>query len=254
MRFIVKPADPPDSIREWLVVQLQVGLNLDYRNFNDKPALRRELIEEQYGLCAYTGTPIDERLVGYDDANLVFQAHIEHVKPRSVCEAELIARGGQYGRELCEDMDHRNLVAALEVKRKRPARSEMFGAAAHRDAVLPVTPLQPECEERFQFDENGGIRGLDKPARTTIDMLKLDHATLIAWRPGAIAGFFPTDLALTRGELERLVDRLSQPTAGRSPLACRRRTAPRLLRNRALRSNDCRMAQSGHESPAGIRL
>ena len=204
MRYIAKLPDPPASIREWLVLQLPVGLNLDYPSFNDKPALRRELIAEQFGLCAYTGTPIDERLVGYHDANLVFHAHIEHVKPRSVCEAELITRGGNYGRELCEDMDHRNLVAALEVKRKPPARSEIFGATAKGDEVLPVTPLQPACEERFQFDENGGIRGLDEPARTTIGLLKLDHATLISWRRGAIAGFFPPDLVLTCAEIRKL--------------------------------------------------
>jgi hypothetical protein len=217
MRYIVKSADPPASIREWLVDQRPVGLNLDYRSFNDKPALRRELTAEQYGLCAYTGTPIDDRLDGYHDANLVFQAHIEHVKPRSVCEAELIASGGNYGRDLCEDMDHRNLVAALDVKRKPPARSEIFGAAAHGDEILPVTPLQTECEERFQFDENGGIRGLDGPARTTIGLLKLDHATLSAWRRGAIAGFFPPDLELTRTDIEGLVERLAQPTIGRLP-------------------------------------
>src|SRR6267378_1657088 len=101
MRYIEKPANPPVSICEWRAVQLPVGLNLDYGSFNDKPALRQELIREQFGLCAYTGTPIDERLMGYHDHNFVFQAHIEHVKPRSVCKAELEARGGHYGRELC---------------------------------------------------------------------------------------------------------------------------------------------------------
>ena len=217
MRYITKSVEPPAAIREWIAVQRPVGLNLDYRSFNDKPALRRELIAEQYGLCAYTGTPIDERLLGYHDANLVFQAHIEHVKPRSVCAAELTAQGGTYGRELCEDMDHHNLVAALEVKRNPPARSEIFGAAARGDQILPVTPLQAGCEKRFQFDENGGIRGLDEPARTTIGLLRLDHATLIAWRRGAIAGFFPTDLALTRDEIETLVDVLAQGIDGKLP-------------------------------------
>jgi hypothetical protein len=217
MRYIAKSVDPPNSIIDWLADQLPVGLNLDYRSFNDKRALRLELIAEQYGLCAYTGTPIDERLIGYNDANLVFQAHIEHVKPRSVCEAELIARGGSYGRELCEDMDHRNLVAALAVKRNPPARSEIFGAAARGDEILPVTPLQPGCEERFQYDENGGSRGLDEPSNTTIGLLKLNHATLTAWRRGAIAGFFPPDLALSRDEIELLVERLAHPSEGRLP-------------------------------------
>jgi hypothetical protein len=114
-------------------------------------------------------------------------------------------------------MDHRNPVAALEVKRKPPARSEIFGAAAHGDEVLPVTPLQPDCEERFQFDENGGIHGLDESARKTIGLLNLDHATLIGWRRGAMAGFFPPELELTRAEIERLVEQLAQATDGRLP-------------------------------------
>src|SRR4051794_7336113 len=107
MRYIEKPAEPPASIREWLEAQLPVGLNLDYRSFNDKPRLRAELIAEQFGLCAYTGTPIDDRLVGFQDNNLVFQAHIEHLKAQSVCRAELEAQGKHSGRDLGEDMDHR---------------------------------------------------------------------------------------------------------------------------------------------------
>ncbi|MCY2968678.1 MAG: hypothetical protein NT069_34480 [Planctomycetota bacterium] len=217
MRHIAKSVDPPQSIRDWLVEQLPVGQNLNYRNFNDKPALRRELIAEQFGLCAYTGTPIDERLAGYHDANHVFQAHIEHVKPRRVCKDELVARGGVYGRDLCEDMDHRNLVAALEVKRQPPAKSETFGAAAHGDEMLPVTPLQAGCEEKFRFDANGAIFGVDHHARETIQLLNLRHATLSGWRRGAIAGFFPNDLELTRAELEQLIERLDQPTDSRLP-------------------------------------
>jgi hypothetical protein len=62
MRYIAKSVDPPNSMIDWLADQLPVGLNLDYQSFNDKRALRLELIAEQYGLCAYTGTPIDERL------------------------------------------------------------------------------------------------------------------------------------------------------------------------------------------------
>ncbi len=217
MRHITKPVEPPQSIREWLESQLPVGLNLNYGNFNHKPALRQELIAEQFGLCAYTGTPIDERLSGYLDSNFAFQAHIEHVKPRRVCEDELVARGGVYGRNLCEDMDHRNLVAALEVKRQPPAKAEIFGAAAHGDNSLPVTPLQPGCEERFRFDASGAIDALDRDASMTVELLRLKHPTLGGWRRGAIAGFFPIDLELTRAEIEQLIEGLDQPTDGRLP-------------------------------------
>ncbi len=65
MRHIQKQTQPPEAIREWRTVQLPVGVNLSYPNFTRKPELRAELIRDQFGLCAYTGTPIDERLVGY---------------------------------------------------------------------------------------------------------------------------------------------------------------------------------------------
>ena len=217
MKYIEKPADAPSSIREWLEVQLPVGLNLDYPNFNDKPRLRAELIALQFGLCAYTGTPIDERLVGIRDDNLAFQAHIEHVKAQSICRAELEAQGKRPGRDLGEDVDHRNLVAALEVKRKPPTRSEMFGATARGNEEIPVKPTEPGCEERFEFDARGGVRGLDRAANDTVRLLRLDHPTLTGWRRGAIIGFFPADLALTREEIEQLVERLAQPNQGKLP-------------------------------------
>lgn len=217
MRYIRKETAPPVTIRDWLVAQLPVGLNLDYSSFNDKAGLRKELIAEQFGLCAYTGPPIDERLVGYNDTNLVFQAHIEHIKAQTVCRAELVAEGKRPGRDLGEDVDHRNLVAALEVRRRPPAPSEIFGAAAHRDHPLPVTPTQPNCGARFDFDDQGSIHGLDAQAHETIALLRLNHPTLVGWHRGAIAGFFPPGLDLTREEVELLVRRLEEPVAGKLP-------------------------------------
>ncbi len=217
MRYIQKSDEPPASIRGWLEVQEPLRINLDYDSFTRKPELRAELIAEQFGLCAYTGAPLDDRLGGYHGQveNLSFQPHIEHIKPRSVCQAELEVRGGEYGHEVCQDMDYHNLVAALEVKRKPPAKSEIFGAAAHGDELLPITPIQPNCEIRFRFDENGGISGLDADAAKTVALLKLDHTTLEGWRRGAIAGFFPVGEALTRERIERIISVLNTPSAGR---------------------------------------
>ncbi|WP_425616370.1 hypothetical protein NA78x_000016 [Anatilimnocola sp. NA78] len=176
--------------------------------------MRAELIEEQFGLCGYTGAPVDERLSGFNDSNLAFQAHIEHVKPRRVCQTELEERKKRkdvYGRELCEDMDHRNLIAALEVKRKPPADAEIFGAAAHGDELLPITPLQPDCESFFRYGMNGEIVGNGDDAASTIRLLRLDHATLTSWRRGAIAAFFPTDEILSREEVEQRIHILNTP-------------------------------------------
>jgi hypothetical protein len=108
-------------------------------------------------------------------------------------------------------------VAALEVKRKPPARTEVFGAAAHGDELLPVTPVQPGCEARFAFDDNGGVSGSDDEAKETIRLLKLQHATLAGWRRGAIAGYFPADEEITREEIERRVQVLTMPSNGKLP-------------------------------------
>jgi hypothetical protein len=62
MRYIQKRNEPPASIRKWCELQEPVGVNLDYRSYTRKPELRAELIAEQFGLCAYTGTPLDEVL------------------------------------------------------------------------------------------------------------------------------------------------------------------------------------------------
>lgn len=216
MRFIQKNSEPV-SISRWRERQEPVGLNLDYCSFTRKPALRKELIAEQFGLCAYTGAPVDDRMTGRDTDKLTFQAHIEHIKPRSICRQELESRGEEYGRVLCEDLDHRNLVAALEVKRKPPAKVEIFGAAAHADEMLPVTPVQDNCEMRFRFSNNGQIDGVDDGAMRTVRLLKLDHATLEAWRRGAIEAFFPPEEELTREDVQQRIDKLTTPTDGKLP-------------------------------------
>ncbi len=69
MRYIQKHAQPPASIREWLEVQEPLGVNLDSPSFTRKAQLRGELITEQFGLCAYTGAPLDDRLGGYQKAD-----------------------------------------------------------------------------------------------------------------------------------------------------------------------------------------
>jgi hypothetical protein len=218
MRHITKPVDPPKLIQDWLNSQLSISINVSYEQFDSKNALCIELTKQQFGLCAYTGMPIDQRLCDYNnDSNFKFRAHNEHVKPIKVCKDELKEKGGIYNRDLCEDMDHRNIVAALEVTRIRPSRAEIFGATAHGDELLQITPLQPDCEEKFQFDENGGVHGSNDMAIQTISLLKLDHPTLMAWRRGAIMGFFPLDINLSKNELEELIDELDQPKDDKLP-------------------------------------
>lgn len=214
MRYIPKRTDRPLSLEAFLVDQLPVGLNLDYQSgFSDKPALRAELIAEQFGLCAYTGTAIDARLGSHRAANpdLKLQPHIEHLKAQSVCRQEIVDRGGKVSFDLGEDMDHRNMVAALEVK---GSRAEQFGASARTNAPLLVLPTQPDCESRFAFSESGRVRGLDPDAVDTIARLKLNHTTLEGWRKVAMETFLDPIVVTSRQDLEIIVAAMDVPANG----------------------------------------
>lgn len=220
MRYLPKATAPPPALAAFLAVQLPLGLNFDYEHgFTRKRELREELIAEQYGLCGYTGVALDDRLTKRQQTAAEqppptpkFQAHIEHLKPQSVCRAELVARGQVPGSHPGEDMDHRNMIAALLVS---GAKGEQFGAACRGATQLPVWPTHPDCEARFTHTFDGRVSGRDADAQTTVNVLRLNHPTLKSWRQAAIEGFFPPELNFTRAELEALVVRFSQPEQGR---------------------------------------
>jgi len=104
-----------------------------------------------------------------------FLAHIEHLKPQSVCRLELIARGLRPSFDLGEDMDYRNMVAAILVQ---GARVEQFGAAARGDRQIPIWPTHRNCETKFRFHRDGSVDGIDVDGVATVAELKLNHETL----------------------------------------------------------------------------
>lgn len=222
MRFIQKGAEPPPSIAQFLTNQLPVGVNLDYENgFGRKRDLLQELIAEQFGLCAYTGTPIDDRLSARQlpppNSSIPFRAHNEHLKPQSVCRQELRNRGLEPGRDLGEDMDHRNIVAALLVA---GSAAEQFGAAARGNQALSVWPTHPNCESRFRFGRDGSVQGVDPDAEATSLVLRLDHSTLNGWRRAALDVFLDDDVIQSRANVENLIAKLDQPQDGQLTEFC----------------------------------
>jgi hypothetical protein len=237
MRWIEKPADPPPSIRDYVAAQSPVGHGLSYPTFASSGApgggswggqLRRELTAEQYGLCAYTGAGIDERLgrLGDPAGRLKFSAHNEHLKPQSLCRQELEASGGRYDRDLAEDMDHRNIVAALLVGGAgngagKISPRDLFGASHRESDPVPVRPTDPTCEQRFTFDLEGGIAAsapADQDAKDTIAVLQLDHETLAGWRAQAVRTF--VDGIQCRADAELILVRIDTPSSGRLPEYC----------------------------------
>ena len=226
MRWIDKSGPPPTALVEYLENQRPTGVNLDYDSFTRKPQLRGELTAQQFGLCALTGAAVDARLGqiaadGYvttaSGVRLKIKSHNAHLKPQKLCKQEMIARGEEPGRAVGEDMDYRNIVAAILVE---GAQDEMFGAAAQEDKLLRVKPTDQGCETRFLFDSNGDVRGLDADASDTVDTLKLEHRTLSGWRREAIGVFTDPDFIRSQADLDAVIAAMDTPANGQLPPYC----------------------------------
>jgi len=237
MRYIAKPAEEPVAIREYVAAQTPVGHGLDYKTFSQTASPRggsrggelcQELVAQQFGLCAYTGAGIDERLGRLSDPSqrLKFKAHNEHLKPQSVCKQEVEALGHVYGAVVGEEMDHRNIVAALMVEGAgggiKVDKSELFGAAHRGNDSVPVVPTNPTCENRFTYHpEDGSISATahgDTDADESIRVLNLNNGTLSGWRLHAIDTF--TEVILSRADAELVIQRTTVPQDGRLPEYC----------------------------------
>lgn len=218
MRYITKStgSEAAECIRGFVETQ-NVGrasgiawqeLPLDYAHFTRTPQLRALLIQEQKDLCAYTGVGLDRpRLVRRTPSrgDHSFKPCIEHLKPQSQCRSELQARGGVVGRDLGEDLDHANMVAAVEVV---GTASEHFGASYRGDRPLPMVPTNPACVSAFVYADTGHIFATDNDSQETIRNLNLDHETPKGWRSGAIQAWIPMGQQTPQTELEVVIDLL----------------------------------------------
>lgn len=218
MRRIVKK-QTPDCLQTFIDGQLAIEpepVNATYEDFRAKADLLAILTAEQFGLCGYTGAPVDERISNLSSSGeATFRNHIEHLKCQDTCRRELADRGGEYGRDLCDDLNYFNMIAAVEV---RGAGRERFGAVKKDNLCLPVLPTQEECDEYFKFHEvDGGIEGLTEDAEQSISVLCLDHDTLNGWRKSAIDAWLDPEVIQTREDFEEVALAMEQPVAGRLP-------------------------------------
>ena len=161
----------PQCLQDFIDEQVGINpepVNLSYPNIPDKPTLLAILTSEQQGLCGYTGAPVDDRIPNLQDGyfDVRFSNHIEHLKCQQTCREEVVARGEEYGRVIGDDLEYRNMIAALDV---RGARVEQFGAVKKANQLLPVLPTHEGCSNCFAFHEgDGGVEGLNANASVPI--------------------------------------------------------------------------------------
>lgn len=139
----------------------------------EKSNLKDALLQEQGYICAYTLRRIQKDT-----------SHIEHIKPETLCRAELTG----------SDLNYENMVACFPRDgMKNPYR---YGAPEkdnwwENDGKAFISPLMSICETRFNYTIKGEIfpRDKNKQAAKTIEILKLNHKTLIEDRKNAISEF-----------------------------------------------------------------
>jgi uncharacterized protein (TIGR02646 family) len=216
MRRIFKnqrPAVLDDFVAMQLAIE-PVPVNLTYGSLTNKANLLQHLTEEQYGLCGYTGAPVDERISGLKSENgkATFTNHIEHLKPQSVCRQEVEAQGYEYGRVLADDLSYENMIAAVEVT---GAKSEHFGAVLKANRLLPLLPTHEGCEKQFQFSEvDGRVIGMSREADEAISILGLNHKTLANARLYALSSWFSADVIDSLDSVKDLMREVSTPKNG----------------------------------------
>ncbi len=147
-----------------------------------KASVKGTLMQEQGYLCCYC-----ERRVAEGDS------HIEHFKPQSDPTVDPL----DYGNFLCSCQ---NQTRKGEPRHCGNLKGNWF------DSGLLVSPLDPDCENRFSFEGDGLIKPAvmnDLSARETITRLGLDLPKLNELRAGAIDPFL--DDSLTHDELGQFV-------------------------------------------------
>lgn len=225
MRRIVKQADEPECLSEFVKLQSESGppvVNLCFPEFKNprKQQLQEVLTHEQFGVCGYTGAPVDERIENLQTQRIqvCYSNHIEHLKCQEKCRTDLEAEGGEYGCDLCDDLAYDNLIAALEI---RGVKEEHFGAVYKANNELPIWPTHDGCEERFRFQEvDGGVNGVDFDAENSIKVLHLNHDTLKGWRKAAIDSFLDPDVISTRDDFEAVLNAVENPSNQKLPEFC----------------------------------
>jgi uncharacterized protein (TIGR02646 family) len=173
MKYIEKAASPRIYSRWCQAVAGTGKANWGELPAAEKRAVLAALLKEQGRLCAYTMRRIESS-----------SAHVEHIKPQHQCRAERAEA----------DLDYGNLVACYPRDGMRAAYR--FGAQ-HKGEWWEegradfVSPLRPECEARLHFGLDGQVAAVDggRSAETTIQVLALNHRTLVEDRKGVITEF-----------------------------------------------------------------
>lgn len=181
----IKKSDEPDFFSKWKTEHR----DKTYVSFPSKmrKTLRRKLIREQGGICCYCEQSI-----------ILSNSHIEHFRPQDTYE------------DL--SLDYNNLLCSCqkEPDKETPLHCGHCKSNWFEEGLL-VSPLDPSCENRFHFTDDGRIFPAvpdDVVAAETIKRLALDIPALSSARKAVIEAIYGVDepnTPLTREELQQVI-------------------------------------------------
>lgn len=155
---------------------------------------KQKLAKEQGYICCYCG----QKITGLQGTQ------IEHV----------FAKGTAAYAQMQLSYET-NLIACCDGgKDERRRNSQIPANHLHCDTKkaqepIPVTPLNPLCEDKFLYDATGDVFGVEADAEATIEILNLQSPILISKRKAAIDAYSflpPTDW---KKEYDRLANKNS---------------------------------------------
>lgn len=146
------------------------------KSFTAFEGLKNRMFADQGGICCYCG------------CRLQYPNHpqyiVEHVFPKEK-DRKL---AGEYENLLLSCRSTTEEEKQRMSARKKERNSFFHCDKAKESRVLPITPLQTDCQEFFKYDEFGGIAGIGKDAQNTVDTLNLGCNWLKKRREAAIEG------------------------------------------------------------------
>jgi uncharacterized protein (TIGR02646 family) len=162
VRHVVK-GEPPPELDRYLETP---GVTYDHAHTHVKDAIRRDGVRDQFNICCYCCSRLSAEQG---------KQRIEHVVAQS--------------RDLNRTLDWQNLLISCSPDPPHHGfRARIMTCDEHKaDDDLPVTPLQPDCEQHFQYYRvDGRVVGATPEGHRSVEVLNLNTTRLCRNRLAAM--------------------------------------------------------------------
>jgi uncharacterized protein (TIGR02646 family) len=207
MKRIIKGQEPASFIQfkqenEKAGVQLRYDTDL---GSGERKPIKEALLKEQGYICAYTLKRIS-----------LDTGHIEHLKPEELCRKHM-----KEGVATVSDLDYNNMIACFPKEAPKGISKEKYFGAVKKDDHWEnngndyVLPLQANCEDHFQYNKLGGVKGNTDRGRNTVSLLALDHPVLIEERKSAIESFIGKSAPIKKAKTTQAISEMDKMVNGK---------------------------------------